>query len=484
MPPLQTIEMVVAENFARRDEGILAVLGEVVGLHDPSAEQFLQSIRPLVEENPLLVLEIALEPLDFLGFDLKRPGVLVDTLAREHLGSYDRAGDTRRAAQGRVLDVSGLVAEDRPQQLLLGSQLHVTFRHDLADQNVVRADRGTDTDDSAVVEIPEETLRDVRNVAGDLFRPELRLAGVHVELLDMQGGVVVVLDQLLADEDRVLEVVPAPRHERHQHVASQRQLAICRAGAVRQDSAFLDPLANMHDRLLVDAGVLVRPAEFHELIDVRSHLARELLFVPGVFDAHDDALRIHGVDDPGALAEHHRTRVAGGDPLHAGAHHRRLSPQQRNRLTLHVRAHQGAVRVVVLEERNQARRDRHQLLRAHVQVLDLGALLELEVARHAAVSQFPGDVAVLVNRDVGLGNDVLVLLPSREVRTVSLEFCPFLAGAERGVGLHGFVATHHIIALQGRIPPVHDTHLVDDAPVLDFAIGTLDEAVLVDAGEA
>jgi hypothetical protein len=36
---------------------------------------------------------------------------------------------------------------------------------------------------------------------------------------------------------------------------------------------------------------------------------------------------------------------------------------QRHRLTLHVRAHQGAVRVVVLEERDQRRRDADDLLR-------------------------------------------------------------------------------------------------------------------------
>ena len=38
--------------------------------------------------------------------------------------------------------------------------------------------------------------------------------------------------------------------------------------------------------------------------------------------------------------------------------------QRRHRLALHVRAHERAVRVVVLEERNQRGRHRHDLLRA------------------------------------------------------------------------------------------------------------------------
>ena len=39
--------------------------------------------------------------------------------------------------------------------------------------------------------------------------------------------------------------------------------------------------------------------------------------------------------------------------LQTGGHERRLGDQQRHRLPLHVRAHQRAVGVVVLEERDQ-----------------------------------------------------------------------------------------------------------------------------------
>ena len=55
--------------------------------------------------------------------------------------------------------------------------------------------------------------------------------------------------------------------------------------------------------------------------------------------------------------------VAGGAVLDAGADVRRLGAHQRHGLLLHVGAHQGAVGVVVLEERDQRRADRDDLLR-------------------------------------------------------------------------------------------------------------------------
>jgi len=63
---------------------------------------------------------------------------------------------------------------------------------------------------------------------------------------------------------------------------------------------------------------------------------------------------------PGARAPKWPRRNPRRRSLHAGAT-RRVCLDQRHRLALHVRAHQRAVGVVVLEERINAR-DRHQLL--------------------------------------------------------------------------------------------------------------------------
>ena len=59
--------------------------------------------------------------------------------------------------------------------------------------------------------------------------------------------------------------------------------------------------------------------------------------------------------------DHGAARVMGNNALHAGTDQRSVGTQKRNRLTLHVGAHQGAVGVVIFEERNQRGRDRNQV---------------------------------------------------------------------------------------------------------------------------
>ena len=67
--------------------------------------------------------------------------------------------------------------------------------------------------------------------------------------------------------------------------------------------------------------------------------------------------------------------------LESRADERRARIEERHRLALHVRAHQRAVRVVVLEERNERGGDRDELLGRHVHVVD--AILRRE--RHVAL---------------------------------------------------------------------------------------------------
>ena len=94
-----------------------------------------------------------------------------------------------------------------------------------------------------------------------------------------------------------------------------------------------------------------------------------------------DALRGHGQDRAGALGDEHLAGVVRGARLHAGADDGRLGLEERHGLALHVRAHQGAVGVVVLEERDERGGHGHDLLGADVHVLDLvGARLGERVA--------------------------------------------------------------------------------------------------------
>ena len=108
-------------------------------------------------------------------------------------------------------------------------------------------------------------------------------------------------------------------------------------------------------------------------------LAAEVAAGLGVVDR--DAVPAHLGDGARGLGEDHVARVARRAALDAGAHVGRLGDDERHGLLLHVRAHERAVGVVVLDERDERRRDRDDLLRANVHQLDLGRrhVVHLEV---------------------------------------------------------------------------------------------------------
>ena len=83
----------------------------------------------------------------------------------------------------------------------------------------------------------ERLLRAVRDVARDLLVAELRGARVDLVLVDVDRRQDVVLDEPLREDDRVLEVVALPGHERDEQVLAERELALIGRGAVRQHVA-------------------------------------------------------------------------------------------------------------------------------------------------------------------------------------------------------------------------------------------------------
>src|SRR5439155_9677455 len=125
----------------------------------------------------------------------------------------------------------------------------------------------------AFVEVAKERLADVGNVASNFFGAELGVARFDFVLLDVNRSVVVVLDQLFADQDGVFEVVTTPWHKRHQDVAAESELAALRARTVGKNLALLHTVAHANQRLLADASVLVRTLELDELVDVSAHFA-------------------------------------------------------------------------------------------------------------------------------------------------------------------------------------------------------------------
>ena len=134
--------------------------------------------------------------------------------------------------------------------------------------------------------------------------------------------------------------------------------------------------------------------------------------------------------------------IARDDRLHAGADERRVGAHQRHRLTLHVRAHERPVGVVVLKERDQRRGDRNELLRRDVHVVDAIARQEHDIAGVTADDEIANQMAAGVDRRVSLGDAIFLLLHRREIGD-----------------------------------------LLRDLALPDAPVGQLDEAVLVDARE-
>ena len=191
---------------------------------------------------------------------------VVAEVGAELLDPDDGAGLAVRDLERRVADLAGLLTEDGAQQALLRGQLGLALGRDLADEQVTVTDLGADADDAALVEVGQDLLGDVRDVPGDLLGAQLRVAGVDLVLLDVDRGEDVVLDQTLAEDDRVLVVVALPRHERDEQVAPERHLATVGRRTVGDDAAGLEPVAFVDDDDLVVARALVGARELGDSV--------------------------------------------------------------------------------------------------------------------------------------------------------------------------------------------------------------------------
>ncbi len=359
-----------------------------------------------------LVVEVLLDALDFRLFDLAGALVLLDAVAGEDLHVDDGAVHARRNAQRAVLNVRSLLAEDRAQQLLFRGQLAFALRGDLADHDVAGADFRTDVHHAALVQAVQRLLGDVRDVGGDFLRPQLGVTRDAGQLFDVDRGVTILFHHALGEQDGVFEVVAVPRHERDQHVLAQGQFADVGGRTVGQHVAAGDDVTHLDQRTLVDAGVLVRTGVLDQVVDVHACIgsANDLFLV----DLDHDAGRVDLHDLATTAGVHGHTGVTRHGALDAGTDQRLLRTQGRHRLTLHVGAHQCAVRVIVLQERNQRGRDRHGLHRRDVHEVDFRRRLQQRFALEAARNELLGQGALGVGQRVGLRNDVLVFFDRRQ----------------------------------------------------------------------
>ena len=137
-----------------------------------------------------------------------------------YLYVHDDSTNARWNNQRSILNIGGFFTEDRAEQLFFRGKLGFRLRRNFADENVTRLHFRTDPNNTVMIEVLERLFTDVRDIARDLFRPELGVASVDLELLDVNRGEDVFLQNFLRNEDGVFEVITVPRHEADEHVAS------------------------------------------------------------------------------------------------------------------------------------------------------------------------------------------------------------------------------------------------------------------------
>ena len=144
-----------------------------------------------------LAVAVTLDVDDAFYLDGQRTSVLLDALAGEDLSPDHGSNHSWWHPKRSVADVTGLLTENGPQELLFWRQLCLTLGSDLADQDVALPDLSANLHDSSLVEVAEGLLSDVGNVARDLFLSELGIASCYLELFNVNGRVVIIANQAL-----------------------------------------------------------------------------------------------------------------------------------------------------------------------------------------------------------------------------------------------------------------------------------------------
>ena len=136
---------------------------------------------------------------------------LIAVLTGKDLYVYNGAALAVGHLQGGVTDLTGLLTEDGPQQLLLRGCLGLALGGDLTNQVVAGVDLGAHTDDAVLVQVTQGVLAHVGDVAGDGLGAQLGVTGLQLILLDVDGGEHVLLHHTLVEQDGVLVVITLPR---------------------------------------------------------------------------------------------------------------------------------------------------------------------------------------------------------------------------------------------------------------------------------
>ena len=111
--------------------------------------------------------------------------------------------------------------------------------------------------------------------------------------------------------------------------------------------------------------------------------------------------------------------IAGHGFFHTGTHKWGLGTDQRHGLTLHIRAHQGAVGVIVFKERYQRRRNRHQLFWRHINEVNFIGRHHQHVTGLPASDEIVLKLTGFVEHLIGLGDGIVAFIHGGQINNIS-----------------------------------------------------------------
>ncbi len=105
-----------------------------------------------------------------------------------------------------------------------------------------------------------------------------------------------------------------------------------RRGSIRQNISLFDAISQTDNRTLIDAGTLIRTLVLNERVDIDAGTAPLSIFV----HSHHQPRGIDIDHFASRSGDDHRAGIPCGNGLHASSDNRRLGPQKRHRLALHI----------------------------------------------------------------------------------------------------------------------------------------------------
>ncbi len=323
----------------------------------------------------------------------------------EHLDINDLTGFAMWNTQRRIPHFTRLFSENGPKKTLLCRQFGLAFRRNLADKDIARTNLSTDADNTVFIKIAQRILSYIGNIARDLFRSQFRIPGIALIFFNMDGSIKIALNQVLTQQHRILIVITFPRHISNDNIIAQSQFAMIRRRTIGNRLLLRYNIALINDWYLIDTGSLIGTQIFLQFVNIQSAFCRTDI----------DLVRRNRFNRAGMFCQNHNTRITGSLVLHAGADQRRLRPQKRHSLTLHVGTHKRTVRIIIFQEWNHRCSDRNNLLWRHIHIINPVTRHKnsfLMITRRNTLIFKP---AVLGQRLIRLGNDDIIFLIRRQI---------------------------------------------------------------------